>query len=180
MRFENGKIVLETRKCHCDNGTTRRTIYCPNDGKTQRGKKCEHCGTKSKYHSGIGFEPKQCDMCKGTCIVPETVYDSITQEMWDQFEFRVVRNGLTKLLDKTLADISYVINPSKSLFSCQDYGTAFTSNDATIIEEVKKSRYHQACNLVDENGNKYDYIAILIGRGGYTVLGMMEAKQQAA
>jgi len=175
MRIENGQMVLEQEKCWCcEDGTEEVRVRraCETCKGTGRGKRGGWQGCKGGCH-GLGYqwysthERTSCHKCKGSTFVDEDVYSTrIPENIWRELPFKVhrVNRGMTW-------EESYL---GVGCFSVTDYGTAWNSDDDHVIESVKRDRGVQACKIVNSRDDLTvaDEIAIIVTRGGYTVVGV--------
>lgn len=161
MRIENGTLILETCKCYCTDGKTRVGIRCKNDGRKQRGKPCELCGSKSKNHN-MSYEYVTCSYCAGVGTRPETIYDYMPNSMWQSL------NVVVKRLDAKLSPYERVLGAG--VYSCVDYGRSWSTTDDALIAEVRASTGHQACKIVTQEGRLLTTICIVVRKDGYSVI----------
>lgn len=165
MRIVDNKIVLEKRNCVWCKGTkeSNELILCPRDGCLQRGKKCQHCGTKTKHHTHLGLKKVPCKACKEQGTVPES-YTDILPDSWIQNVNIIVRRS--KRVQSSLE--SYL---GAGIYTVVDYGVAWESNDdKAIIDKLRKKTWIQACKVVRsaDDLRVCDAVIISLCRTGYS------------
>lgn len=174
MHIENGKMVYGKRECSDCMGSglkaariTCRTCNGSGNGKRGGLRQCKTC-----YGFGHEYDHVNrvtCPTCKG--IDPmhaqdATEYDYMPKELWDAFEFRVVRRDQAQTWAAAYLAIGCV-------FSVTDYGKHKEMTDAELIDKVRTSAGVgvQACKVVDKDGTVSPYITILTSDNGYEVIG---------
>lgn len=168
MKIENGKIVLKTKECICQEGKQAGLMKCPACKGTGRGKRGGLRGCKQCYGSRQVVDwnnPIPCTYCKGDYKnVPETMTDYISEQIWKSLSFKTVRANAPTTFNEEYVGIGYV-------YCCNDYGDAWNANkDEELIEEVKNHRGGiQACAIAKDDGTVCDYVAIIIKPTGYSV-----------
>ena len=171
MRVENGKLILEKRKCSCNDGIVTYYDACPNNYKVVRGKypgnKCPHCGAKNKWdHKSIGSHEETCPRCNGAAILDESRYDSIPDELWQSLTFKVYRSNRRASWAEQWLGLG--------CYSTVDYGAYKKLTDAEIIAKNREHHYIQACKVCNKDLIMCDHIGIFCHDQGYSVVAIME------
>lgn len=167
MRREGNKIIFERKNCtRCHEGTKPSRVPCRECSGTGKGKRGKVGGCKKCYGSGSEWNQEireTCPHCKGDYknAEPETYTDYMPKTIWESLEFRVIRGTGPNVLESLIG--------IGTVYTSTDYGRAWDSTDENIIAGVRSSSSHQACKVCDEQGNLCQYIAINVGKNGYTV-----------
>jgi len=168
MRIENGKLVLEMRKCwNCEGtGTKEELKPCPNYNipyTATKKKPCQYCGARYKgSHNYLKTgNIISCDTCKGKKELMETRFDSISQELWQSIKFIVIRS--CREMDRMEGLLG------AGAYTCTDYGRHKALTDEQLIATVKEEKHVQACKLVKEDMTVMG-MAIYTSDMGYSVI----------
>ena len=179
MRRDGNRVILETRAC----------VWCDGTGQAAKQVVCSACkGTGNGIHggrsgcrkcSGMGHVysrtiTETCTLCNGSGQVPENNCDSMPNEWWPDFQFRVYRQDRKQTYNEYLLAHGCV-------YSCTDYGTAAESTDEAIIAKVKsEERFTQLIKVADSENRLCDHIGIFVNRDGYSVRAIFSPDGQDA
>ena len=166
MIKENGKVILGTKECGCDNGMITPIKRCPRYDMKQNRIPCEYCGSTNKDGHKYLPQPKIiCPRCNGTRIAPESICDNIPEEWWAEFNFKVYKVENRQEFNEKCFTL-------KVCYMLTDYGMNKDKPDEELIAEVKKHPWMQASKVVNRDFTLADEIAILRNRNGYSVVAM--------
>lgn len=170
-RIENGKLVLEVVKCwHCEGtGKYEYGVLCPNWGKSQRGKACEHCGSKSKNnHKTIGTEVRDCDICSGTGKIQENSCSTSTFNPFEVIPMRCV------MVDRG-ANFNEAYLGLGSFFCCTDYGRSNSVSDFDLIAKIRSEHKDAQYCKFSKGDRVADEIIVVRRNDGYSVVAHYKA-----
>lgn len=176
MKVQDGKLVYETKPCWCAEGERpgqvqeyRRCKYY--DQKVKGRFPADHCPDcdATRQHSHLYSistgQWKACDRCNGTLRLPEGRTDYMPQEIVAAIPLKVFRLNRGMTFNESLLGMG-------CLWSCQDYGRAWSSQDSVTLKHVQEELQNhsaQACAVVDEEDRLPQAIGIFVNIGGYSV-----------
>lgn len=166
------KLIFESVPCKICHGNGIGSVKskcstCKGTGNGPRGGKrqCRNC-------LGYGFNwvpGGTCDSCVQKGLDPKTSgienrYDWITQDIWKQLTFKVIRLTRSSNFNENYFGLGLA-------HGCIDYGRINKiTDDNEVIETVKKETCStQALNICREDGALADYMGIFIKPDGYHV-----------
>lgn len=110
-----------------------------------------------------------CRGCNGTAIVPETITDSVPQDIYRGLPVRIVDTGRENSWNESHLGMGCV-------YSCADYGRAYEAyaadpakGTAMLIADVRSQTYVQACKIARDDGTLCKGIVVMLNRNGYSV-----------
>lgn len=175
MRYDNGTLTLDTRPCHCGDGTDAKRVRCSVCNGTGRGARggangCKACrGLRWEYSK---TERVTCGRCNGTTFVPENWTDDIPQAAVDDLAANIE-------IVRTDRHNDWVENHLGlgALWTCQDYGRAWNGTDEAVRAAVVAQMGRvQACKVMDYDQHRNEYsapmaagIVVQVRRDGYSV-----------
>ena len=169
MHIESGKIIYGKANCLlCNEGTVPEKVKCKVCNGTGKGKRggaggCKEChGLKYNYDQDHRIP---CKVCGGVYFNTrdEDRYCWLPNKIFQSLNFKVYR------LERGISGNESILGLD-CLWSCEDYGEAYRNNDAdALIEKIKNHGSVQVCNVVDQDDNICDHVAILVNRGGYSL-----------
>jgi hypothetical protein len=175
MRLEGNKVILESTACTCTYsgkpGTVAKRISCPKCGGTGNGLKGGRNGCKKCYGFGTTYsdtETVTCTACNGTALVPENNCNTMPDEMYLSLPFKVYRHERSLTYGESLLGWGCV-------YSCTDYGDAFSASDESVIADVRTHLYVQLCKVANKENQLCDHVGIFIARNGYSVRGVFRS-----
>lgn len=151
-----------------------RMLNCPNDKKKMKGKTCEVCGTKNRYHHYIQNGFKVCDRCEGTGLIQEDKFHSPSQEVVDyminHLEFKLWKDEKQKEKCESMdGEGGFLVGMYTQLFGCTDYSDHRNDSLEALKNAVKKNldTSHQLIHYL-KNENELKKTCLLLGyNGGY-------------
>ena len=176
MRIENNKIIYERVVCWDCHGTKELKHYdlCPVNWQPvahRPGRKCPHCGTKSKNNHRLPgtFKIVPCHTCEAQGTRLEDSYDHISQELWNNwvakgtFTFEVIRTSRgSSFAEQYLGD-------PRCLYGCIDYGRTAALSDTEILEIVPTDGHPGQPIGWAPNDAVSSTLIILVKSDGYSV-----------
>jgi hypothetical protein len=176
MEIVNGKVVLGTKPCYCNDGTMFDIKWCQNRTKA-RG--THNCDKKTCPNNKTGYSTMHeisrrivpCDNCKGgTVAIQENYCDDVTLPA--DFPIKVQRAGRANTFNENYLGLG-------CLYSCTDYGEFNKLTDEEVIAKIRTAQYHtkngqirtQAVKVVRSKDDLTlcDFILVNVTKDGYSV-----------
>lgn len=150
MYRQGTKLVMDRHKCwSCAGSGERPTVKvpCPKCEGTGRGPRGGRRGCRKCNGGGYDylrpkdldiFLPGSCKNCEGSGTLPDNLYDTLPQDVWENLDFRVVRT------DRGQGWVESYIGVG--CYSSTDYGDQWKANDApALITKVRERENRPQC-----------------------------------
>ena len=172
--IETREITFTQKVCwNCKgNKLAERGVLCPRNGRKQRGKACEHCGSRSAdNHKSVGKKWAECHTCEGTGTETCDDYSSLDMSALLEFINIVSLDGLRS------ASFNESYLGRGIIGGCTDYGRYLNETDGTIEsviayarrESVERNSHTQALNLIDKDNRLITTAVLKMNRDGWSL-----------
>lgn len=152
-------------------GDVATTIPCPTCNGTGNGPRGGRRGCKSCHGFRTAYDQVNrtvCDRCGGNPKDAEEgdLFDRLPKDLWRSLDFQVYRADRRQTWNERNLGAGCIV-------SVTDYGRAWDADDPqALIEDVRdRESAPQAVSVAErETGRLCDHVAIVVHRGGYTVV----------
>lgn len=155
-------------------GTKENFSMCKNQNRAQRGKPCEICGAKTRFHSVVSLGVGKCQRCDGTGKNETNAYSTFEEDARAEYlknvSLRVLRTYRENTWNENYLGLGCI-------YSCTDYGRIASENDETVKAKVLgelKTGYFQVLHFLVKDGEKSvlaDELLVIVTTNGYSVRG---------